>query len=168
MSLTFTILVDAREKKPLTIPRTLVMLNPAQTPCNNKGLTCFVTPKVVTLKTADYVCAEAPTIVGIERKHTIDELQSNILNPPKRALFVKALDRMASTFKHPYLLIEGDPARLYRPTRQCPEPGQVIHGLLSLLNERGISFILMPNTTQDQRRAVGYWITHLLVAGAIQ
>lgn len=167
MSRSFTILVDAREKKPLTIPRTLVMLNPAQTPCNNRGITCFVTPKILTLKTADYVCAEAPRAVGIERKHSIRELQANILTPHGRKLFVKALDRMADTFSHPYVILEGDPSRLYQATEEVPEPGQVIHGLFSLLQERSISLMLLPNMTQVQRRAIGFWVTHLLVAGAL-
>ena len=171
---TFTILRDKREKRPLSFPDWIDVLDPNTLPRQRQRLAVRIRVQDVTLPTADYVLGKDAANVYtlgetavVERKYTLDEIATNVLDIHRRKLFVGQLQRMRETWKYPLLVFEGGLERLYKPTIHTPCPGIVVSALLRLGFEYGVSIIPIPSATANQRRLLSEHVAQILVNGAL-
>jgi len=67
--------------------------------------------------------------VGVERKSGIVELRKNF-SKADYSRFLRALKRLAKSYKHPILALEGTPSSLLRPTKDIPDPAAVVQHIL--------------------------------------
>ena len=112
--ITFTILRDRREKRPLSFPDWIDVLDPNTLPRKRQRLALRIRVQDVTLPTADYVLGKDAANVYtlgetavVERKYSLDEIATNVLDIHRRKLFVGQLQRMRETWKYPLLVFEG-------------------------------------------------------------
>lgn len=157
----WTILVDTREQTPLPIPANLTMQDPAW-----GGRMKLSTVRVDTVRTkldeGDYALEGHRGLVLVERKASLREVAGNCLGRD-RDRFVSCLDRLRSACSHPTLMLESTTLRRGHEAREMAG----LDSLQRLCLERGISLLIMPVSTQPQRRLVGEWIARLLINGAL-
>jgi len=173
--LKYTILIDNREKRPLTFPDAITILDPNTPAASRTAVWVHLdVPPPRQLKTADYVLGEDKANVFtlgrgavVERKFTLDEIATNLFVPRRRRLFVDQLKRMREAWDHPVLVFEGGLQRLYTPTKHVEDPGVVVSSLLRLGFEYGISILPIPSTTTAQRRLLAEHVAQILVNGAL-
>lgn len=171
MAASFTILIDAREKKPLFFPKNLVIATP-----NRRIVTAPLHVETVTLKTGDYALSGSNGCL-IERKGSVDEVTQNTLTRDY-SRFMRCLDRLASESLRPVLLLEGNPNALLRAPETTnramnrsskkvrPIPGGApIDILFRECLSRGIMLWVQPASTIPQRRALGEIVARYLIAG---
>ena len=164
MKRAYSIAVDTRERKPLPLPTYLPMMID---PIRRTHCTVAVKGVPMKLETADYLCLEAPEAVVIERKGSLDEISKNVLTKAGRRRFIAELERLQDCAKWPYLLFEGTPATLARPTKRNPNPHLGTDALLELLLGYNVPMILLPSGSPASRRRVGEYAARLLIRGAI-
>jgi hypothetical protein len=157
--------VDTRERKPLSFPAYLaVMVDPVR----RTHTTTAIRTVSQKLETADYVCLEAPEGVVIERKGSLDEISKNVLTSTGRRRFIAELERLNDCCKWPYILFEGTPATIARPTKRNPSPHLGIDALLELSLCYNVPMLLLPSGGVAARRRIGEYAARLLIRGAIQ
>jgi hypothetical protein len=160
----YTIAVDTRERKPLTFPPYLpVMVDPIR----RTHTTVAVQTVSVRLETADYHVVGAERGVVIERKGSLDEVCKNVLSSRGRRNFIAELKRLQDCCRWPYLLFEGTPSTLARPTKRNPSPHLGTDALLDLLLGYNVPMLLLPSGSPTQRRRVGELAARLLIRGAL-
>ncbi|RME05620.1 MAG: hypothetical protein D6812_02860 [Deltaproteobacteria bacterium] len=166
MKRSWTILIDDREKKPLSFPSVLPILNPStQRLCH-----VSIATRKIRMETGDYALQGHEDLVLVERKASLDETAVNCLKPKRRAQFRRCLTRLRDSCQHPILLLEGTPHSLrqlrFRHThRRSPEEAR--DALLHLLIEFGVELLMMPSGTIAHRRAMGEWIAATMIARAL-
>jgi len=153
-----TVLVDKREKRPLLFPATIQWFPDRS---SHEHL-IHVKEKVVRLDAGDYAL-EGHDAAGIERKATVDEIHKNLFTKDrKRAM--SAFERFAKAFEVPYLLIEGSPAELWRPTRNVDQPAKVFDEMVRVATDLGFRLWFAGGCkSPDQRRRLGEVVLHVLV-----
>lgn len=161
----YTIVVDTREKTPFPIPRNMPAADPASPATSRRGCTHQITIVKKQLLFGDYVLEGSETRVVIERKKNLRELATNVLDPKRRQNFVTELRRMRDECSNPVLILEGSPLSLETSTLKPMEKNLVRDGLLALLFEYGIHFIMLPTQSSGQRMAAGRWVASMLIAG---
>jgi hypothetical protein len=184
----YLILIDNREKQPLTFPSHLVLLDPAHPPWSNKTRTVRIHTHPARLSTADYfatphpspdsalpdlneegwsryILGEAPRSCIIERKGSASELMGNLFKKDRYESLCGHLERM-SKFDRSYLVLEGDPQSLLKPSQYCPNPHLAIDALQRVLARYNTSFILFPTYTLSRRLAFGEWVARTLINAA--
>jgi ERCC4-type nuclease len=162
----YTIRHDDRENKPLLFPDYLCLLAPGS---RKRGVTIGLTVEKRRMKTADYLLVESPRRIIVERKGSLTEVAQNCLTLTGRAKFVDCCKRLRDACDHPYILLEGTIDRLVRTARTytVDDPWLAVDAFQRLSIEYGVPIIFLPSTSQVQRKAVGQYIAHLLVNGAI-
>lgn len=164
----YTIVRDSREKRPLLFPDHLVVTGVGG------GLETIhllesierLDPDHPEVEAADYYLKGYPSAVIVERKHNIDELATNVLNPSRRARFIRELDYLQSRCRYPILLCEGGSRSLLIPDRpDCPAIS-ALDGLLDLLLDRGISLWVEKADSPTGRRSLGELVARTLIRGA--
>lgn len=159
------IVVDNREKLPLLFPEHLVARNPSALPGSPSTVVYRLHVVTRELRTADYIL-EGSNGVGIERKKNLDELRGNLMDGQGRRRFLDCLDRLRTEFRHPWLLLEGDPLSLSKMVSPQAKPEVVRDLLLEALMRYNVSLMTLPTHTPSQRRAAAEWAASLLILGA--
>jgi ERCC4-type nuclease len=164
-----TILVDKREKRwRLGFPDHLVLLSPTTLPTRRQALTCRLSWEFAHLDTGDYLLADAPTAVIIEKKRDLGELVANCLTREGRRKFTDECRRLSTQCRHPVLLIEGTMTHLINAARHLScDPWLVVDAYQRLCLEHSIETIYMPSNSAAQRRVVGETAARLLINGAL-
>lgn len=165
MKRSYTIAVDTRERKPLPFPPYLPVL---VDPVRRTHTTVAVKTVPLKLDTADYhiVGIEGQGVV-IERKAGIDEISKNVLTSRGRKNFIAELERLRDHCKWPYILFEGTPATVARPTTRNPSPHLGVDALLELSLGYNVPMLLLPSGSAAARRRIGEYAARLLIRGAI-
>lgn len=154
-----TILVDSREKRPLLFPST-VRWWPDR---SSEGRLVQVKKRVRALDAGDYAL-EGHDEAGIERKLKLDELHTNLFTKDRKRAGL-AFGRFAATFRVPYLLIEGTPAELWRPTAQVQRPARVFDEVVRLAARMNLRLWFAGGCKgAGPRRKLGEQVLHLLIA----
>lgn len=159
----FTILVDDREKKPLTFPENLLIWDSSKPPHLRKLTPVRLHIRTSRLETGDYQLAGHPDRCIIERKASLDELDQNLTPSSKRSLFLDELQRLQSC-SYPVLLLEGDPLELLRTRSPKTVPAVTRDQLLAVLAPYRVSLYTMSTSTPARRRAVSEWAAATLIA----
>jgi hypothetical protein len=151
-----TIIVDSRENTPLPIP-SYVTVHSA------KGASCTYKIRVEkkALATGDYCTLSGLT--GIERKGSPRELWGCCCGRDA-GRFLDQLDRMADTYRNPYLLLEMSLSTLQKPGRHWPEPFKALSFLFRETAARRIAPIFISGYASRGRDAVGKLATELLIS----
>ena len=156
----YTILVDEREKKPLTFPEYIVCLNPGKDPCHQTGTTVRLLTQKRTMKTGDYKIDGHPAL--LERKGSISEISQNLLTSEGRRRFTECCRRLRDESPCPAVMLEGL-VIMPEVIAGKPHPGLAIDALLRILNEYRIQLLVLPTSTAGQRRAAGEWTARWLI-----
>ena len=156
----YTILVDEREKKPLTFPEYIVCLNPGKDPCHQTGTTVRLITQKRTMKTGDYKIDGHPAL--LERKGSISEISQNLLTHEGRRRFTECCRRLRDESPCPAVMLEGL-VIMPEVIAGKPHPGLAIDALLRILNEYRIQLLVLPTSTAGQRRAAGEWTARWLI-----
>jgi hypothetical protein len=156
----YTILVDEREKKPLTFPEYIVCLNPGKDPCHQTGTTVRLITQKRTMKTGDYKIDGHPAL--LERKGSISEISQNLLTSEGRRRFTECCRRLRDESPCPAVMLEGL-VIMPEVIAGKPHPGLAIDALLRILNEYRIQLLVLPTSTAGQRRAAGEWTARWLI-----
>lgn len=162
----WVILVDEREKRPLTIPSHLVVWDRSSPPLSPRTCTLRLTVRKTRLPTGDYLLESHPNKVICERKGSLAELGGNLLTPEGRRKFVAEMERLKSQCSHPLLLLEGAPHTLSKNTRGH-DPALVRDTLMGLLHEYNVEMLLLPTDSSSARTACGEWLAAKLITGAL-
>ena len=163
----YVILQDSREKKPLIFPETLSFLDTSKPPWHRKSVRVRIRVQSHPLKTGDYCLLDHEDNVLIERKGTLREVAGYCLRKDGCRRFISQIDRLKSECQKPFLLLEGTPVDLQRPTKYVENPGLALDSFHRILFERQVPLILLPSATTTARRAVGEWTARLLINGAL-
>ena len=163
----WVILQDTREKKPLLFPETLVMLNDAKPAWHRRSCTVRLRVEKHPLKTGDYCLLGHEKTALIERKGSLREVAGYCLSKDGCRRFTSQVDRLKAEAALPYLLLEGTPMDLLRPTLHVEKPGLAMDSFQRILYEKSVPLILLPAATTSARKAVGEWVARLLINGAL-
>lgn len=156
----YLILVDEREKKPLSFPEHIVCLDDVKDPTSQRGITVRIRTQKRTIKTGDY-CIDGHASV-VERKGSIDEIAQNLLTTDGRRRFTDCCKRLRDETANPLLMLEGLVGMpQVKPGK--PHPGLAIDALMRILNEHRIHLIVLPTGTSGQRRAAAEWVARWLI-----
>jgi len=164
-----TVLVDSREQKPLVFPKSIAWVG------DGRETQISLSLRVVRLDYGDYALEGYEDCGVVERKGSLSELFSN--------LFTTDLGRQAKSFRklvdycmYPYLLLEGNPAALYRTAKdyrgvpeELREPGYVVDVLLRTLGAYGIQLLWLGGArSQAAKRVTGDVVLRLLLRHAAE
>jgi ERCC4-type nuclease len=164
MKRTYTIAVDTRERKPLPFPAYLpVMVDPIRRTRTSVGLKTLRTK----LETGDYHIVGAERAVVIERKASIDEVAKNVLTSVGRRRFTAELKRLNDCCQWPYIMFEGTPTQLSKPTKRNPDPYLAVDSLIDLMLGYNVPLLMLPSGSVAARRRFGEFAARLLVRGAL-
>jgi len=156
-----TVLIDSREKKPLTFPAHLVVLDRARLPTAGRSRTVTVRTQSETMKTGDYRLVGGKA--AIERKGSFEEIASNCLTADGRRRFIECCKRLRSEVQSACLLFEGAIGG-FEVRAGLPHPGVATDALLDIIGEHGLPLMLLPLSTTGQRRAAGEWALRWLLS----
>lgn len=156
-----TVLIDSREKKPLSFPAHLVVLDRTKLPTAGKSRTVTVRTKSETLKTGDYRLVGGNS--AIERKGSFEEIAGNCLTLDGRRRFMDCCRRLRSECSTACLLFEGLVGG-FEVRAGLPHPGVAADALLDIIGEHGLPLMLLPLSTTGQRRAAGEWALRWLLS----
>ena len=149
-----TVLIDSREKKPLTFPAHMVVLD-------RKALPTAGRSRTVTMKTGDYRLVGGSS--AIERKGSFEEIAGNCLTLDGRRRFMDCCRRLRGECKTACLLFEGAIGG-FEVRAGLPHPGVATDALLDIIGEHGLPLMLLPLSTTGQRRAAGEWALRWLLS----
>ena len=161
MSQTVTVLIDAREKKPLTFPAHMVVLDRKALPTAGKSRTVTVRTQSETMKTGDYRLVGGKS--AIERKGSFEEIANNCLTTDGRRRFMDCCRRLRDECHTACLLFEGAIGG-FEVRAGLPHPGVATDALLDIIGEHGLPLMLLPLSTVGQRRAAGEWALRWLLS----
>tara|TARA_B100001093_G_scaffold518394_1_gene603034 strand:- start:2416 stop:2958 length:543 start_codon:yes stop_codon:yes gene_type:complete len=163
----FVILQDTREKKPLLFPETISMLDDTKPPWFRRSARIRLRVEKYPLKTGDYCLLGHEKTALIERKGSLREVAGYCLTKDGCRRFISQVDRLKDEAALPYLLLEGTPMDLLRPTTHVEKPGLAMDSFQRILYEKNVPLILLPAATTTARKAVGEWVARLLINGVI-
>lgn len=163
----YTIIVDTRERKPLLFPASIAMLDPSSPPHSPKVARVSLTTIKRKLDTGDYALLGYEEDVLVERKGSLREISKNCFHFKDRPRFIRCIERLRDSCKRPYVLLEGSPLEMLRPTKEVPKPYFSVDSLLRILTEYQIGFWFMPANTSAHKRAAGEWLARTLINGVI-
>jgi len=163
----WVILQDSREKKPLLFPETLSFLDPTKPPWFRRSVRVRLRVEKYPLKTGDYCLLGHEKTALIERKGSLREVAGYCLTKDGCRRFTSQVDRLKDEAALPYLLLEGTPVDLQRPTKYVEKPGLALDSFQRILFQKGVALILLPSATTTARKAVGEWAARLMINGAI-
>ena len=135
-----TVLIDNREKKPLSFPTHLVVLDRKALPTSGKSRTVVVRTQPQTLKTGDYRLVGGTS--AIERKGSFAEIANNCLTTDGRRRFLECCRRLRDECRTACILFEGQVGGFEVPLSGGMEPMVKYHpdrirGLTSIPLKRG-------------------------------
>jgi ERCC4-type nuclease len=163
----YVILRDTREKKPLIFPETLVMLDDTKPPWFRRSITVRLRVEDYPLKTGDYCLLGYEKVCLVERKGSLREVAGYCITKDGCRRFTSQVERLKEEAALPYLLMEGTPIDLLRPTLHVEKPGQAMDSFQRFLLKNEIPLILLPAATTTARKAVGEWVARLMINGAL-
>lgn len=158
-----TVLIDKREKLPITFPASLKFwpdrgLRPVFIP---------VSTKKVTMKAGDYALKGFERTCIIERKGSVRELHNNLLTKDW-ARCKKAFDRLTVETANPYLLMEIPTPDFLRVTKDVPNPERVFDILARLVRSYHLRLWFAGNCKHPRtRRALGEQMIRVMLAHAM-
>ena len=155
------LIIDSREKKPLTFPAHLVVLDRGRLPTAGRSRTLTVRTQTQTLKTGDYRLVGGHS--AIERKGSFEEIAGNCLTPDGYRRFTDCCKRLRDECRTACLLFEGA-IGAFEVRAGLPHPGVATDALLDIIGAFGLPLILMPLSTVGQRRAAGEWALRWLIS----
>ena len=156
-----TVLIDSREKKPLTFPAHLVVLDRKALPTSGRSRTLTVRTQSQTLKTGDYRLVGGQS--AIERKGSFEEIAGNCLTLDGRRRFTDCCKRLVGECRTACLLFEGS-IGTFDVRAGLPHPGVATDALLDIIGEHRLPLMLLPLSTTGQRRAAGEWALRWLLS----
>lgn len=165
-SKTITVLIDSREKENrLLFPETLALWSIRGAGRKPKASIVRVKEEVATLDAGDYCLLGDESLAIVETKFDIGELILNTLTAD-RPRFLRALERLASACKFPYLYVHRLPSPWWRSDNCNLEVVQAVDILLSHLTRLNIRLWWGNNTAclPLSRRRVGELILRILLA----
>ena len=119
------------------------------------------------MKTGDYCLLGHEKTVLIERKGSLSEIAGYCLTKDGHRRFTSQVCRLKDEAALPYLLLEGTPIDLQRPTKYVEKPGLALDSFQRILNQKEVPLILLPSATTTARKAVGEWAARLMINGAL-
>ncbi len=146
-----TVLIDSREKNPLTFPKNFVW---------HEGWVrhmCGIKTKVAKMKTGDYALEGYEGTVLVERKSGLHELYQNLCTKDSRR-FHRCLERLRTETRVPMLFLDCGVHDFEKPTRYCDNPEMVLDRLFAACVNTGVQLIWYPinHTVNASRRAGGF------------
>lgn len=166
----YTIYVDHREKKPLPFPAHISFLSNPMCPTHSRSQVASIRTVNKRLPAADYILGDeagvfytGPGGCILERKLSIDELQTNLFDLDRRASFIRALTAMQA-YRFPVLFLEASPARFFKAGPRVPNPGHVHDALIALLLDMRIHLHYLPMSATS-RAELGEWAARTLIVG---
>jgi hypothetical protein len=156
-----TVLIDSREKKPLTFPAHLVVLDRSKPPTAGRSRTLTVRTQSQTIKTGDYRLVGGSS--AIERKGSFEEIAGNCMTMDGRRRFLDCCKRLVGECRTACLLFEGAIGG-FDVRAGLPHPGVATDALLDIIGEHGLPLMLLPLSTTGQRRAAGEWALRWLLS----
>ena len=154
---TLVVQIDTREKKPLLFPATLEVW----TGHRQKIVRVFI--ERVRLDAGDY-CLKDQRGCIVERKGSLRELNTNLLNPVDSGRQARAFRRLSEACDHPYLLVHTTTSDLLARTEHNPEPGRLVQVMTRCLTKYGLSLLVAPRTSGAVAgRVLGTLILHIMV-----
>lgn len=172
---TLTIIVDSREKKPLTFPEHIAVLSPHHLPEQKVQIPYRIRVQTKTIETGDYVLGddggvlytmpEHPLCGVVETKRSMSEVSANLFDPHRRTLFLAQLSRMRARFSKPLLVLEGGYDHL--EDDQYVHPGLAIDGLQRSCMQNGVHLTTIPTNTPRQRRLCGEFVLRWLINASL-
>lgn len=170
----YTIVVDAREKKPLPLPSRLLMLSPSALPETRQSTWVGVKQTRREIPAADYcldgepgVCYSLGGSVIVERKAALDEIATNCLDSYRRQRFVRCLEAMRRSHARPFLIFEGGLSRMYKASSSNPHPELAIDALQRLCFAHGVHLLAISGDSLACRRHLGDYVARMLINGAL-
>lgn len=156
--------MDTREQRPLLFP-TYLDFYPDR---RRSSLTRIaLTTRKSHLPEGDYVLDGFPPYSGIERKYNLSELSNNLFTTDYKR-FTSALDRLADTFKYPYLFVEGSLMDLHRASKYHERPELIHDALNAALTRRDIRLLLVGRCSSVKARTLaGAYITRTMLNHAL-
>ena len=143
------------------------MLNDDKPAWHRRSCTVRLRVEKHPLKTGDYCLLGHEKTALIERKGSLREVAGYCLTKDGCRRFTSQVDRLKDEAALPYLLLEGTPMDLLRPTLHVEKPGLAMDSFQRILYEKGVPLILLPAATTSARKAVGEWVARLLINGAL-
>jgi len=124
------------------------------------------------LDVGDYRLKEFPDCCVVERKGSAAELYRNLFDRKDMRRQGRALQKLVSRVKHPYLLVEAGPARVLNG-RPLPghevDPQQMLERLTRVVSRYGLGLLwFSAGTTSHTRRLVGNCVLSLMLSHAIE
>ena len=151
----------------MVFPETMACLDDSVSVTRRKDVTVRIHSVDHKMDTGDYALQGYEDVVLIERKGSLREIAGYCLTKDGRRRFINQVDRLKEQAKKPYLLLEGTPQDLKKPTVYVPKPHLALDAFQRILLERDVPLLLLPSTTQAARRGMGEWVARLLINGAL-
>lgn len=157
------ILIDTREKKPLSFPEHIEVQHPTD-PTGSQVCRVFTESKE--LPAGDYALCGFEKARLIERKGGAREV---ILNCKTADLdrWTRSLDKLRAACALPLIFLEGSPNNLLTPANWCKEPHLALDILHRMADARRVPIEIIECGTILQRRYAGEWVLRRLINGAI-
>lgn len=167
---TLTVIADSNEQKPILFPSSIVWrdTNAKMIPPLEKKRTFRIGIKVESrrIDAGDYCFAEYPTIVGIERKGSIDELAQNSCTKDATR-FINALGRFRDTYEYPILYCDFTVLGLYSVNKKGSKesPDRIIDRFFGTTTFAGIELVFggTQPTSVSNKRKVGNFLLRLML-----
>ena len=166
-SQTITVLIDTAEQRPLLFPETLALWNIRGAGHTPKARIVRVETERRRLDAGDYCLVGDETLAIVERKAHIGELITNTLTDD-RPRFLRALERLATACKYPYLYVERMPNHwwLQDPTGFSRQIAQAMDLFLTSITRLNIRLLWGRHAAiaPGHRRRDGELILRILLA----
>lgn len=166
MKRAYTILIDEREKHPLSFPDHLVVWDSSSPALAPRPTTIRLTTRTTRLPTGDYLLEGFERAAIAERKGSLQELHANLCTPQGRRKFTAELVRLRNECEKPLVLLEGDPLSLSTARLPPIAPPLVRDILLHTLDEYNVPLMLLPTSSVSARRVAAEWLAALLIRGS--
>lgn len=159
-----TVLIDNREKEPLTFPSTVDFHQTR----GQKPSTIFVKTKKIRMPEGDYALLDHEDDAIIERKGSLRELSNNFMGDDRKRA-IAAFQRLVEATEHPYLLIEESISGLLTPTPYVLQPQIILDDLLDFVQSRGIQLLFVGSCRASAaRRHLGEFVVRLLLSHTLR
>lgn len=160
---TITVLVDTREKYPVTFPDTIDWWPYPDS--KKKQVQLRVVHKK--METGDVGLEGLEHVSLFEFKRGARELHQNLLTARDRGRFLKAIERLSTACQFPYLLVECHPWELYIKSEEVPDPCKLFDSLAQVIHRYGLRLLYAGGCQRpDRRRILGEQVVRILLAHA--
>lgn len=154
----WTVVADTREKRALPLPSTLVVRDWSTFHPQERMVTVRIHSREQTMVTGDYYLDGYSHECLVERKGSVRELATNLLDSKDRVRFFEQLRRLRDQTRVPILFVEGDPLSWDQKRTDGVDPLLVRDCLLQAQHWYGVQLVMLPCNSVGARRAATAWL----------